>query len=147
MKCGLEAGMYCHNSQVLSDPVLEWCLHHQYLQIPQAAGLCVNTLGPLWMCFCSSKALCHSICSLGQGFGLQQLPSFQRAIHSLQLLWCRELRLVDQRKRVRIPSTMNINCSIRATLHLSQYFAGNGEQKLENTGNSFADFVLYLANK
>lgn len=147
MKWGLEVGMYCLNSQVLSDPGLEWCPHHQYLQIPQAAALCVNTLGPLWVSFCSSKAVCHSLCSLGQGFGLQQLPSFQRAIHSLQLLWCRECVLLTGGNECKfLLQWISIVTSGPLCISL-KYFAGNGEQKLENTRNSFADFVLYLANK
>lgn len=73
---------------------------------------------------------------------------FQTDLNSLWFPWCTELCLVNERQEVRIQSTVHINCNIRVTLHLSEYVAGNGEQKLDNAWNNrFADFILYLVNK
>lgn len=57
---------------------------------------------------------------------------FQTDLNSLWFPWCTELCLVNERQEVRIQSTVHINCNIRVTLHLSEYVAGNGEQKLDN---------------
>lgn len=94
------------------------CLYHLYLQISRVVGLCVNTLGPLWVCFCSRKPLCHSICGLQQEFGfhlLQQLPFFSKWTYIAYSFHGTGNCVLLTRDRVQIQSTVHIKYNIRVT--------------------------------